>query len=720
MGYICTMQLAKTKQILTFALILSGTLFLMFPSMTPAQTVNVPDTGLRAAINEALDKVSGAAITAAEMATLEDLDAVDRSIRDLKGLEAATNLRSLELRHNLISDLSPLASLIQLHHINVEDNVLSDLSPLAGLINLEALHVHHNLISDLSLIEGLINLRELNISHNVVTDLSPISGLIRLDRIVMTENPIGDLSPLTGLISLRSFRSWGTPILNLSALTELPKLRVLDICGGDLSDLSVLEGFTTLRELYLVGNEISDISPLATLTGLTRLSLENNQISDVSPLVSLSNLAFIQLSNNEIVDFSPLDVLPESVTIIRTDNPGFTKSAPKIQGPWLWVIVPTEGMSGSRAAAARTDFLAKVSGGSVTELRIARQGATEGDAVGDKVWTLGRISKSGGNNINELVNTIGLGTGNIDHHVAYGSVNLDLPREQRTRMFVGSGDAVKVWLNGVLVHNNAVDRDADGYEENFPVTLRVGTNTLLVAVYEGEGWWSGFFGFDDSVDYSVWTQSPPIAIGIPRLADINEDGRVSILDLILVARDFERTKPANPRTDVNGDGRVNILDLNFVASNIDATIPGAPSNFTLGNQLSPETIRVWIAQAHAESDGSFVFQQGIASLQRLLASLIPRKTQLLANYPNPFNPETWIPYQLASPTEVHIHIYSANGVLVRTLDLGHQPAGIYQQRNSAAYWDGKNEMGESVASGVYFYTLTAVDFTATRKMIIKK
>ncbi len=722
------MELRKTKQILTYTLLLSVTMCLMFPTTTPAQTANIPDAGLRAAINDALDKAPSATITATEMATLEHLDAVDRSIRDLKGLEAATNLRSLELRHNLIANLSPLLKLIQLRHINAEDNVISDLSPLVGLINLEGLHVHHNLISDLSPISGLINLRHLNISHNVVTDLSPISGLIRLESVAMSENPIANLLPLTALISLRSFHSWGTPILNLPALKELPKLRVLDICGGDLSDLSVLEGFTTLRELYLAGNEISDISPLASLTGLTRLNLENNQISDVSPLASLSNLTLIELSNNEIVDFSPLGVFPESVVIIGNDNPGFTGTAPKIAGPWLWVIVPTNGLSGSRAAASRTDFLAQISGGAVTELRIARQGAMEGDAVGDMVWTLGRIPRDGGNNINELVNTIGLGAGNIDHHVAYGSVNLDSPREQRTRMFVGSSDAVKVWLNGVLVHNKAIDRDADGYKENFPVTLRAGTNTLLVAVYEGEGWWSGFFGFAREADYTLWTQSPPIPIGFVRVADVNEDGIVSILDLIFVARDFERNKPTNPRTDVNGDGRVNILDLNLVASNIDAIISAAPSNFIL-SQLSPETIRAWIAQAHAENDGSLAFQQGIASLQRLLTSLISRETQLLANYPNPFNPETWIPYQLATATDVQIRIYAANGTLVRILDFGHQPAGIYQQRSRAAYWDGKNEMGESVASGIYFYTLstestrdsvTAGDFTATRKMLIKK
>ena len=99
---------------------------------------------------------------------------------------------------------------------------------------------------------------------------------------------------------------------------------------------------------------------------------------------------------------------------------------------------------------------------------------------------------------------------------------------------------------------------------------------------------------------------------------------------------------------------------------------------------------------------------------------IPLETSLLANYPNPFNPETWIPYQLATPADVTLTIYDIQGRVVRDLDLRHQRAGMYHTRSRAAYWDGKNTQGESVASGVYFYTLTAGDFTATRKMLIRK
>ena len=102
------------------------------------------------------------------------------------------------------------------------------------------------------------------------------------------------------------------------------------------------------------------------------------------------------------------------------------------------------------------------------------------------------------------------------------------------------------------------------------------------------------------------------------------------------------------------------------------------------------------------------------------AGQLPETTTLLPNYPNPFNPETWIPYQLAEPADVTVTIYTADGKLVRTLALGYRAVGIYHGKSRAAYWDGRNALGEPVASGLYFYTLKAGDFTATRKMLIRK
>ena len=208
-------------------------------------------------------------------------------------------------------------------------------------------------------------------------------------------------------------------------------------------------------------------------------------------------------------------------------------------------------------------------------------------------------------------------------------------------------------------------------------------------------------------------------------SDVNKDGQVDISDIMQVAQYLREDASVNPQSDVNGDGDIGILDLIEVAQHINESTVSAPSMITNltgtdRSKLTPLMIRSWIRQAQLEDDGSIVFQKGIAHLQRLLSSLIPEKTTLLANYPNPFNPETWIPYHLSRPSEVSLIIYNVKGQTIRTLMLGHQEAGIYGTRSRAAYWDGKNDMGETVASGVYFYMLSAGDFIATKKLLIRK
>ncbi len=113
-------------------------------------------------------------------------------------------------------------------------------------------------------------------------------------------------------------------------------------------------------------------------------------------------------------------------------------------------------------------------------------------------------------------------------------------------------------------------------------------------------------------------------------------------------------------------------------------------------------------------------KSGILALENLIAYEIPAETELLRNYPNPFNPETWIPYHLSEDADVRLTIYSVNGEVVRDIDVGHQTAAKYDSRSKAIYWDGRNRFGEQVASGIYFYSLSAGDFSATRKMVILK
>ena len=199
--------------------------------------------------------------------------------------------------------------------------------------------------------------------------------------------------------------------------------------------------------------------------------------------------------------------------------------------------------------------------------------------------------------------------------------------------------------------------------------------------------------------------------------DVNGDGVVNILDLVRVASSFGGS--GENGADVNGDGVVNILDLVLVAGAFgNAAAPSAdPQALAM---LTATDVGRWLAQAGEFGLVDTTAQRGVLFLEQLLAALTPKETALLPNYPNPFNPETWIPYGLANDTHVQISIYDISGALVRQLDLGHRRAGHYTERSRAAYWDGRNGGGEHVASGVYFYTLTADDFTATRKMLIGK
>ena len=905
------------------------------PDRLPGTVVHIPDTNLRAAIAAELGKDPNAPITVEEMETLQRLEAEGKGIRDLIGLQFATNLDGLSIRDNQVTDISPVAGLIKLRDLNFHNNPVSDLSPVRGLINLTHLAFPRTLVSDLSPLAGLINMEELwfnagarisdlsplaglinlRIIHaggHSISDLSPLSGLTKLEhvylpgtglisdftpllgltglkdlyldggnisdisllarfteleRLGLDHNDISDISPLAGLTNLKWLRIDNNDISDVSPLVGLTNLAWLSIGGNNISDLSFLVGLTHLEELYFDDSNISDISPIAGLTGLERLGLNQNDISDISPIAGLTNLKWLNLSvnnisdvspilnltnltwlsveRNNISDLSPLMGLREKIKLFWAGNPGLPEGGPKIEGPWLWVLLP-----GLELEPDGVDLLSAASGGTVTELAVATNGARVGNPVGDAVWISHRLPSEPQNNIGEM-----LGHDPPDGSI-YGTVSIYSPREQETTLHIGADNEVKVWLNGVVVYQNFQIFGSGDYTDFAPVTLRAGKNILLVAVGIGGRIHNGKFGFKPGTEYAVATgvgyafsQTPihpgdtftldiyaedvtdlagwqfdivfdPAALeaidvtegnflktdggntffqsgtidnatgkitglsaaklsvsgvsgtgtlvqvrfkaklggntqltlrkfqfgsvtgdNIPAgpheitivvegqltAGDVNRDGIVTILDLILAAQQLGQKVPAGSPVDVNGDGVVSVLDLLRIAQGM-AESPAAPPIGT--NSVDAATIEAWIAQARLEEDGSLAFKQGIENLEILLASLIPEKTALLPNYPNPFNPETWIPYQLAEPAEVTLTIYDMNGRVVRRLAIGHQAAGIYQSRSRAVYWDGRNQLGEPLASGLYFYTLTvhpvtkgetgADDFTATRRMLILK
>ena len=202
--------------------------------------------------------------------------------------------------------------------------------------------------------------------------------------------------------------------------------------------------------------------------------------------------------------------------------------------------------------------------------------------------------------------------------------------------------------------------------------------------------------------------------------DVNKDGAVDNTDAGLV---IDALGTRNARYDVNGDGTANFLDVVLVFDNRDDNVAGAPT--IVGNlKLSAAKIDVIEEQIDlliATNDRSPAAMRTLVYLQQLLATETrPERTQLFANYPNPFNPETWIPYELATDTHVRITIYNTQGVVIRTLQFGHQSAGYYTGRDRAAYWDGRNALGEQVASGLYFYQLETDEMSSMRKMVILK
>ncbi|MXZ01559.1 T9SS type A sorting domain-containing protein [Candidatus Poribacteria bacterium] len=200
--------------------------------------------------------------------------------------------------------------------------------------------------------------------------------------------------------------------------------------------------------------------------------------------------------------------------------------------------------------------------------------------------------------------------------------------------------------------------------------------------------------------------------------DINRDGVVNIQDLIIVNARFGQT--GQNSADLNEDGLVDIVDLVLVAGAFGAEAAAPTLNPQALARLTTHDVHGWLSQARQLTRTNPAYLRGITALEQLLKTLTPKKNALLPNYPNPFNPETWIPYHLSNDADVQVSIYDAKGVLVRRLDLGHQMAGYYTTRAKAAHWDGKNEFGEKVASSVYFYRLSAGDYSATRKMLILK
>ena len=833
----------------------------------PASEGVIPDTRLAAAVRKASGLTLNARITKQHIQKLTTLDADDRQIKDLTGLEYATQLKTLRLWDNQIRDVSPLAGLTNLTELYLNGNQISDFTPIAGLTKLRELGIGENKpkIRDITVLRGLKKIVWLNLYDGQIRDISPLAELTQLESLYLERNQIRDVSPL-------------------ARLTRLKDLRLAE---NNIRDVSALTGLVNLEKLLLAENPITDTSPLASLTKLVEVDIEISkpipvvhvESPDYPPMywVNTNNGTFHRLVGTEVEDLVPsvrnatslaIDVENEKlywteqtskttgkIRRVNLDgtNPQLVKDLTSV--PHSITLDPAGGKIYITNAWGKIQRL-NVDGSNfqpnlITELDTPRGLAL--DVAGGKVyWTeaSGRIRRANlnGSNIENVVT--GLGT--PIHLAIFGDTVYWTEKIGEDRGEIRSAN-----LNG---NPNVTIRHS--FPQGFPVGIAVDTleNTLYWTTSRGSIGRSSLDGSTSQPDFvtglsapgafalSIETKVVPVtdavlsispspatspAIGerltlnlkiaagetvagyqatvqfdatalryvssangdylpagalfvepvvegnfvrlnaaslagesngngtlttltfeviaakasavtlsdvllsnsagegfIPGVenaqitepaglkGDVNGDGIVNIQDLVLVASNLSQT--GQNQADINGDSIVNIQDLVLVAGAL-GTAAAAPSlHPQLLEALTAADVRLWLTQAQYLSLTDPTSQRGILFLEQLLASVIPQETVLLSNYPNPFNPETWIPYQLAKSGDVKITIYDARGIVVRGLELGYRQAGHYTNRSRAAYWDGCNGLGEAVASGIYFYQLETDTISALRKMVILK
>lgn len=280
--------------------VVAGDISVPLASPSDAGTVvSIPDPNLLMGIRNALKKPTGN-ITAGDMQSLTALRIEPHSfigrpsmpeyyspsgpVKDLTGLEWATNLTSLQLDYNQVTDVAPLRQLTSLTELSLDNNQITDITPLSSLTNLTTLELG----SDLSVIGP----------YNDISDVTPLSGLRNLTALVLTGNQISDILPLSGLTRLTGLSVAANRITDIVPLRAMTKLTSLGLWQNPISDVLPLSGLTNLTELGLSNDWVTDITPLSGLTNLTQLWLEGNQVSDISVLGNLARLTTTTISHN--------------------------------------------------------------------------------------------------------------------------------------------------------------------------------------------------------------------------------------------------------------------------------------------------------------------------------------------------------------------------------------------------------------------------------------
>ena len=607
-------------------------------------------------------------VTAAHLAKITHLWLHNRNITSLKA-----------------GDFKGLTSLTNL---GLNDNSIRNISPLRGLTTLKGLDLNDNSISDISPLENMPDLAWLDLSFNSISNISPLEDLTKLATLDLSANSISNISALEDLTKLRTLRLWNNSVSNISALEDLTALTVLSLSYNSISDISVLKNLTKLKGLGLYANSITDISPLKDLTSLTTLGLIANSITDISPLEKLTKLTWLNLHSNSISDISPLKKLTKLTWLTLTNN-----------------------------SVSDISALEKLT--ALTELYIWHNSISDISPL-KKLTALTTLSLSR-NSISDIsplkdltaLTLLALGANSISDVSALEKLTA---------------------LTKLYIWNNSIS-DISPLEDLTSLTfLTVDTNSISdVSALEGLTKLTELYVSDNPIsDYGplrrLKTANPDVFININLTNNPPEFGEGTSTTRMVAENTTSGTNIGEAISATDADGHT----LTYTLGGTDAdsfSIVSTSGQLKTKAALDFETqtaytVTVTVYDGNHGGDRITV-TINVTDVANAAPSVptppaLPETTALLSNFPNPFNPETWIPYQLAKPAEVTLTIYDIRGVVVRELRFGHQPAGMYRSRSRAIHWDGRNEFGEKVASDVYFYTFTAGDYTATRKMLIRK
>lgn len=266
----------------------------------------IADAGLEAAIREHLGNPAGS-LTAAQLQSMTGtLNASDRGIRSLSGIENCTGLSGIQLANNAISDATPLSSLTQLAFLDVSTNQLTSLSFASSLSNLMDLIASGNQLTSMAPLVGLTHITGLDLCSNQITDLSPLASMTQVLELRIADNGITNVAPLSNLAGLQILDIGHNPIGSVSVISSLSALTQLSMAECLLTDVGTISALTNLTALNLEGNRITDILPVTLLTGLRGLDLSGNGLADISTIGALTQLRNLDLSDNLIADLGPL------------------------------------------------------------------------------------------------------------------------------------------------------------------------------------------------------------------------------------------------------------------------------------------------------------------------------------------------------------------------------------------------------------------------------